>query len=33
MYFDEGNFELRTLGRHIGQCSDIEKANSILKTV
>ncbi|XP_029021786.1 uncharacterized protein LOC114864938 [Betta splendens] len=28
MYFDEDNFELRTLERHVRQCSDIEKANT-----
>ncbi|KAM3583191.1 uncharacterized protein V6R79_011079 [Siganus canaliculatus] len=28
MYFDEDNFELRTLERHVRQCDDIEKANT-----
>ncbi|CAG5851037.1 unnamed protein product [Menidia menidia] len=28
MYFDEDNFELRTLERHVRQCGDIEKANT-----
>lgn len=28
MYFDEDNFELRTLEKHVRQCSEIEKANT-----
>lgn len=28
MYFDEDNFEHRTLERHVRQCGDIEKANT-----
>ena len=28
MYFDEDNFELRTLERHVRQCNDIERANT-----
>lgn len=28
MYFDEDNFERRTLERHVQQCSDIEKTNT-----
>nr|XP_040046980.1 uncharacterized protein LOC120827889 [Gasterosteus aculeatus aculeatus] len=28
MYFDENNFELSTLEKHVRQCSDIEKANT-----